>query len=550
MIHFICKYTPTELLSGFGETCEVLDEMPENFDLSDQVIHPNLCGFGKSIIQAVWEGKVRQLILVNCCDTIRRIYDVIAHSGRCEFLFLMDLPHEQIGCAKDQMFQEVMRLKKAYETFSGKSWDAIRFIKAFSQKEMQLEPFIGILGVRVGKKLEEKIERILKMPVQNFTCVQNRNLDFMPEEPVEKGDEEILLRAYAHSLLRQIPCRRMNDVGNRKVLFRQPNLRGILYHTIKFCDYYGLEYADIKDQIDLPMLKIESDYTFQSEGQMLTRLEAFTESLNGVSGNIKGEKKLPENFYVAGVDSGSASTDVVILNQDRKIIAAAVVPTGAGAASGAEKSLETALQQAGLRRDDLVRTVTTGYGRSHIGQSDQSITEITCHAKGAFYLNPDVRTIIDIGGQDSKVIRIDEKGNVKNFVMNDKCAAGTGRFLEMMSRILGLSLEEISKIGLNWKENITISNMCTVFAESEVVSLIAQNKSVADIVHGLNHSVASKTVALVHRLGLEGVYMMTGGVAKNQGVVKAIEEKLESKLFVSDRAQLCGALGAALFALE
>ncbi|GAA0182199.1 hypothetical protein SH2C18_46190 [Clostridium sediminicola] len=165
-------------------------------------------------------------------------------------------------------------------------------------------------------------------------------------------------------------------------------------------------------------------------------------------------------------------------------------------------------------------------------------------------LNSNIRTIIDIGGQDSKVIRIDDTGNVVNFVMNDKCAAGTGCFLEMMARTLGLNLDEMSKKGLTYNEDITISSMCTVFAESEVVSLVAQNKNIDDIVHGLNKSVASKTAALVSRLGLNDDFIITGGVAKNKGVVKSLEEKLGIELFVSDSAQLCGALGAALLALE
>ena len=157
-----------------------------------------------------------------------------------------------------------------------------------------------------------------------------------------------------------------------------------------------------------------------------------------------------------------------------------------------------------------------------------------------------------IGGQDIKAISIDENGAVKNFLMNDKCAAGTGRFLEMMARTLGLSLEEMSVKGLDWKENIVISSMCTVFAESEVVSLVAQNKDVADIIHGLNVSVASKVGALAARLGQNnpGEYMMTGGVAKNPGIVHALEEKLGAKLYICEESQLCGALGAAIFAFE
>jgi predicted CoA-substrate-specific enzyme activase len=194
----------------------------------------------------------------------------------------------------------------------------------------------------------------------------------------------------------------------------------------------------------------------------------------------------------------------------------------------------------------------TGYGRQLVDFADKQVTEISCHGLGARFLAPATRAVIDIGGQDSKVIQLDDDGNLCDFLMNDKCAAGTGRFLEMMAKTLGLSLEEMSVKGLEWKHNIVISSMCTVFAESEVVSLVAQNKDVADIIHGLNVSVASKVGALAARLGKDhpGEYMMTGGVAKNRGIIQALEEKLGAKLYICDEAQLCGALGAALFAYE
>ena len=211
-----------------------------------------------------------------------------------------------------------------------------------------------------------------------------------------------------------------------------------------------------------------------------------------------------------------------------------------------------AVEKAGIRKEDIVRIVTTGYGRAYIDSGDDSITEITCHAKGAHYLNPNVRTVIDIGGQDIKAISIDENGAVKNFLMNDKWCSRNRTIPGMMARTLGLSLEEMSTRGLEWKENVVISSMCTVFAESEVVSLVAQNKDVADIIHGLNVSVASKVGALAARLGKKnpGEYMMTGGVARNKGIIQALEEKLGAKLYICDEAQLCGALGAALFAYE
>ena len=559
MINYICKYTPLELFAGFGEECAALEEMPDNFDLSDQVAHANLCGFGKSIIQAVLEGKAKQLVLINCCDSIRRVYDIVKSTGKCTFLYLLDMPHDTNACAKESMAQGILRLKKAYEDFSGKTFDRNAFLAAFSCQSDEAEPYIGILGVRVSDALEEMIQTNLPLKTKNLTCTGNRSLPYAADELKELDDDALFL-AYADMLLSQMPCFRMNSTSQRNKLYLDPNVKGIVYHTIKFCDYYGFEYASIKQDITVPLLKIETDFTRQSAGQLLTRVQAFAESLErnrafGKSTTINDElrgKMESGTYYVAGIDSGSTSTDVVILDNSGKIASTMIIPTGGGALISADKSLELAIGKAGIEKGNIARIITTGYGRAYLNRGDDSITEITCHAKGAHYLNPNVRTVIDIGGQDIKAISIDECGAVKSFLMNDKCAAGTGRFLEMMARTLGLSLEEMSTKGLTWKENVMISSMCTVFAESEVVSLVAQNKAVEDIVHGLNVSVASKVGALVARLGDKnpGEYMMTGGVAQNQGVVQALEEKLGAKLYICEEAQLCGALGAALFAYE
>ena len=559
MIHYVCKYTPIELFKGFGEECAVLEEMPENFEMSDQIAHANLCGFGKSVIQAVLEGKADQLVLVNCCDSMRRVYDIVASTGKCKFLYMLDLPHEDNECEKVKFAGAIHRLKDAYEAYSGQQFDKEFFLRSFAESEKEREPYIGVLGVRVSGVLEDIIQENIQMKVDNLTCTGGRRLAVLPEE-MEIMDEDAMFLAYADALLAQMPCFRMNNSTRRNQLYLDPDLKGIIYHTIKFCDYYGFEYASIKKNIKVPLLKIETDFTSQSAGQLLTRIQAFSETIEGSEDmdpetgiSEEARKKMESGvYYVAGIDSGSTSTDVVILDQNGKIKSTMIIPTGGGAMMSAEKSLAAAVEKAGIQEEDIVRIVTTGYGRAYIDSGDDSITEITCHAKGAHYLNPNVRTIIDIGGQDIKAISIDEHGAVTNFLMNDKCAAGTGRFLEMMARTLGLSLEEMSVKGLEWKENIVISSMCTVFAESEVVSLVAQNKNVADIIHGLNVSVASKVGALAARLGKKnpGEYMMTGGVAKNQGIINALEEKLGAKLYICDEAQLCGALGAALFAYE
>ncbi len=543
---YICKYTPVELLEALGGDCQVLDYMPEDFELSDQVSHPNLCGFGKAVIQACMEGRVKELVLVNCCDTIRSAYDVLLAHGKLDFLYLMDMLHCGDACAREKTKGELLRLAKAYADYKGQPFQPQRFREAFRPVSCPSEPYLSVLGGRVGEELFAVMESSMPLPVRNDTCVHNRSVCPPPEDLTEF---EGLMDWYAGELLGQLPCMRMTDTAGRKRLYQDPHLMGVIYHTVKFCDYYGFEYAQLRRELDVPMLKVESDYTLQSSGQLRTRLEAFAESL-APQDQRRGTRQMNGNGYYVGIDSGSTSTDVAILDRDRHIVAQVILPTGAGAAAGAERALEQALAQAGLKPSDISATVTTGYGRAAIQRGDKSITEITCHAKGAHFLDPEVRTIIDIGGQDSKVIRVDEQGNVINFVMNDKCAAGTGRFLELMARTLELSMDEMSTAGLSWKEEITISSMCTVFAESEVVSLVAQNKSRADIIHGLNESVASKTCALCRRLGGEPVYMMTGGVSKNQGVAQAIQRRLGAELRISQQAQLNGALGAALFAME
>ena len=544
--YYVCKYTPVELLKALGGECEILNDMPEGFDLAEQIAHPNICGFGKSVLEAVLAGNVKELVLVNCCDTIRSVYDILEDSGKLDFLYMVDMLHCDVSCSRERTVIQLKELAAAYGEYKGTTFNKEAFLKAFQPSERCSEYHLAVVGARMGEQLFEMTEDSMPLPVVNETCVNNRSVGGVL--PSEDLNFDSLMVWYAGELLHQLPCMRMMDHAGRKQLYQDPSLKGIIYHTVKFCDFYSFEYADIKNHTDLPILKIESDYTVQSSGQLSTRLEAFAESLN-IQKETKREKTLGKGYY-AGIDSGSTSTDVVILDKDRNITASVIMPTGAGAANGAERALEEALKQAGLEREDLDAVVTTGYGRTAISDGDKSITEITCHARGAHFLDPSVRTVVDIGGQDSKVIRLNEDGTVKNFVMNDKCAAGTGRFLEMMAKTMEISLDELSKVGLSYQEDITISSMCTVFAESEVVSLIAQNKPTDDIVHGLNKAVASKTASLVKRVGGEKAYMMTGGVAQNKGLVKTLEERLGTSLVISDKSQLCGALGAALFAAD
>lgn len=553
MIAYTCKYAPVELLAGFGEACEKRNPSPASLDEADRLSHRNLCSFSRALLEDCLQRKDRGFLFTNCCDSMRRTCDVLqqAQGEGQGFCFLMDLPREDGPCARRRLAGELRRLIDSYAAYSGRPFDLAACMAAFpgGQAAPGGGPYLALLGARSGDGLLRMLEGALPLPVRDLTCMGVRALP----APPPGMDLDGFLDWYAAALLGQTPCMRMTEVAARRALFEDPHCRGILYHTVKFCDYYGFEYADIQKRTKLPLLKLETDGTLGAQGQMRTRVEAFAESLPHAAKTPARPAALPQKRgtrFFGGIDSGSTSTNVVLLDSSRRIVGSSIVATGARAAQGAQQALGQALAQAGLHRADLAELVATGYGRSYIGAGGREVTEITCHARGAFFLDPSVRTVIDIGGQDSKAIRIDANGAVHSFVMNDKCAAGTGRFLEMMARTLGLSMEQMGTLGLHWKEEIAISSMCTVFAESEVVSLVAQNRRTEDILHGLNNAVASKAAALAARVDPAERFMMTGGVAANAGVVRAIEEKLGTKLLVLPEHQLCGALGAALLAME
>ena len=253
-------------------------------------------------------------------------------------------------------------------------------------------------------------------------------------------------------------------------------------------------------------------------------------------------------MIVAGCDVGSTTGKVVVM-EDERLLASAIVPTRALCQQTAYDALEAALRDSGLRRDDIALFIGTGYGRLNIPFAHRNVTEISCHGRGAFWADPEVRTIIDIGGQDCKVIRIDEKGGVVEFVMNDKCAAGTGRFLEETARGLGIGVEDLGPLSLNARNGVKLSSYCSVFAETEVVNLLADGVPVEDIAAGINQAIASRLASLVKRVGAEEKVVISGGVSKNSGVVKSIGERLGVPLTsIQVDPQLLGAIGACLFA--
>jgi (R)-2-hydroxyacyl-CoA dehydratese activating ATPase len=252
-------------------------------------------------------------------------------------------------------------------------------------------------------------------------------------------------------------------------------------------------------------------------------------------------------MITVGIDVGSICTKAAWV-KDGVLMSTHMAATGYNAKNAGKKIFEKILGQNGIDASSIEQIVATGYGRISVTVAHRNITEITCHAAGAHYLNPEIRTVIDIGGQDSKVISLDRSGNVKDFAMNDKCAAGTGRFLEVMAKALEVDLDDFGGISVNAKAPAIISSMCTVFAESEVISLIAQGERRANIIAGIHDSVCSRVAAMAGRMGIIPPVMMAGGVAKNVGVVQALERKIKLPIDVSEYAQVNGAIGAALLA--
>ncbi len=243
-----------------------------------------------------------------------------------------------------------------------------------------------------------------------------------------------------------------------------------------------------------------------------------------------------------GIDSGSSTTKGVLLDHN-KILDKIIFPTGANPKQTIRHIYNT------LKKDYTVYTVTTGYGRELLETADKRITEITCHGKGAAFLQPDINAVIDIGGQDSKVILLDRDKNIKDFLMNDKCAAGTGRFVEVILRILQQDFSDLDSYVLNFQP-IKISSMCTVFAESEVISLLAQDISPNAIAKGVISSICERTAAFAKRLPLDGSIFFSGGLAQSHAISLELQEKLGLKVVTHELAQYAGAIGAAVIGMK
>jgi predicted CoA-substrate-specific enzyme activase len=254
--------------------------------------------------------------------------------------------------------------------------------------------------------------------------------------------------------------------------------------------------------------------------------------------------------YAGGVDVGSTQTKAVIIDEDGTVVGRSLVDTGANVIQAAQNAYDEALAGHGISEQEVEYVIGTGYGRYRVTFGNKQITEISCHARGAVKLFPGTRTIVDMGGQDTKAIRVRETGEILDFCMNDKCAAGTGRFLGAAAAALDIALPDLGGAALRATYAVKISTTCTVFAESEVLSWLGKGKKIEDILWGVHRSIATRSVGLMRRVGVVDEVTFTGGVSRNTAMVAALQERIGTPLNVSEESQYVGALGAALFALD
>lgn len=254
--------------------------------------------------------------------------------------------------------------------------------------------------------------------------------------------------------------------------------------------------------------------------------------------------------YGAGVDVGSTQTKAAIIDESGEIVGRALIDTGANVVAAAQNAFAEAMRNARIEEPEVEYVVGTGYGRYRVTFGNTQVTEISCHGRGAVHMFPGTRTVLDMGGQDTKAIRINESGEILDFCMNDKCAAGTGRFLGAASAALDIPLSRLGPLALKGERSVRISTTCTVFAESEVLSWLGKGKKIEDILLGVHLSIASRSIALLRRVGIEEEVTFTGGVARNAGMIEVLNRGLGLKVNVSDDSHFMGAVGASLFALD
>ncbi|AEH51514.1 acyl-CoA dehydratase activase [Pseudothermotoga thermarum] len=525
--------------------------------------HPNVCSFCRRTIADLPKDAV--LFWIDSCDSMRRSVDFLTkthsvftlhlptvvnqHSKeklkkdlevvllKLEKFFGKKVSREKLLEVQKKLYEDIEKLEQAVYQFRFEEakvlYERITGSKYVGPMKNHGKPLI-VLGSPVDENFIRIVEENKVLPI-NATCSGPLVL-FSQLEYTKDPFENIALRLLGQRLF----CARSLQERQTEWIFEKFKTNLAVIHTVKFCDFYWFDEMQLKS-LNVKFVTVENDFSMNHQ-QIKTRLEALIEMEKGI------ERRESKTKYYVGIDSGSTTTKIAVLDENKNLLYKEVVKTGAYPVKVATMLFEKVLSKLKISREEAF-VVATGYGRSLLDFADLQVTEITCHAKGVREIFPNVKTIIDIGGQDSKVIKL-EDGQVKDFVMNDKCAAGTGRFLEVMAHTLEVPIEKIGEVALFAKENLSISSVCTVFAESEVISLRSSGHKVEDILKAVHMAIAKRLIAMYGRVNGESPVVLTGGVAKNIAIKKCLEELLNTSIQVPQDPTVTGALGAAVIGLE
>jgi len=569
------------------------------------------CSFHRATHGAASLGYLPSFDLVvpssHLCDGQNKTLEAIANGSGAEFM-LLDVPQEGDAAGREYLRAQLAQLEERLQRLTGRKAGPDHWARVFELSnqarasmarvaELRKDPSCPLYGkegftlsltswLMLGstflrdwyRQFEEELKQDMarkkaekdRVPILWLLSYPYYQGHFVPEMEESMGlcavadelssigfqtlDPQDPLLSLADTVLDNPLLGRLeNRIANIKRLIQDYSVQGVI-HFSHFGCRQGAGAVDLLAEsvqdTGVPFLELHGDCIDgrqPAEGQLRTRLQGFKELLSGRTAGSARNRTGDSGVYL-GIDIGSLSAKGVLIDSSQRILAAEVMPTGASSRRTLQRLKESIL--AGGWAERLCRCVATGYGRAAVDFADQQVTEITCHAKGMARQIPGVRTIIDIGGQDTKAIAVGSAGEVLKFVMNDKCAAGTGRFLEMMARTLEVDIDDLGALALQGTKPAKISSLCTVFAESEVVSLIAEDTPVEAIARGICRSIAGRTVSMLERVGRERQIAMSGGVAKNTGVVKELEGMLGCRLKIPENPQIIGALGAALLALE
>jgi predicted CoA-substrate-specific enzyme activase len=556
-VPIFCSLIPAELLAACGYELHLVSAeeiAAQHGGAHYGALHDNLCSYAKGLCNYFEQrhGDYDLIVIPASCDALKKLYSALKARIGAERLYLLDVPKNQdahahaffaasIAKLRDRASRGEPECRMPAEPREGASADAVK----------KKRHAIGIVGANAPSAA---IDQLLCDGGAEVVHLNHCLMSAAPDAELAEVLDRDGLDAYAEAFWRKNRCPRTNDDAAKALIcarIQEEGIDGVVVNAFKFCDYQPFDYRHLKRELghDYPMMLIEHEFGAGAEGQMKTRIEAFLEKIRGVS-PAEGPRRQPTPgaAHVVGIDSGSNATKLVCLDERGEIVAALMAPTGASVAKSAEGLLARLESECGIGREKIARIVGTGYGRENLAGCDATVTEISCHALGAHYRLRHGATIIDVGGQDSKAIRIDPEGNVIRFAMNDKCAAGTGKFLEVMAQKLEVSLPELAQLSLAADSSVPISSMCSVFAESEVISLIAEGKSKEGIALGVHKAIAERTASLCRRIAGEPPYYMAGGVAKNAGLVRELGACLGSEVRVLEDPQMSGALGAAMMA--